>query len=164
MDIRPCGTYHATIETCVTVTMPDGKSAFKVYFVSSTGRDNPERFEWDRCPIDRQRFLQDFRASGRQGIGFVTAFPHITKVFVFPPRAEVLLDVEAFETATGQPLSLERPDGRCEFACLAEAVIANDEFLAWADAPDVPTYLRHAMPPGRADVHSNRKLADHFRD
>lgn len=162
MNIKPCGTYQAHIEDCTLVRMPDGKSAFKIYFVSIVGRPNRERFEWEHCPLNKASFVEAFRASGREGIGFVCAFPHITKVFVFPPRAEVLLDVCAFDTATGASISLEKENGYYEFACLAEAVIAQDEYLAWAAAADVAGYLEHVMPSGEAAVAANDKLARYF--
>ena len=157
MKIEKCGTYHAKVEGCELVSMPDGKSAFKVYFVSIVGRDNPARTEWKLCGLDRETFLRSFSASGEEGIGFVTAFPHITKVFRYAPKAEILQHVRAFDTRTGATISLER-GGFMEFACLAEALIAADEYKAWASAKSVEEYLAFRSPLEDALIADNAKL------
>ena len=59
-----------------------------------------------------------------KGIGFVTAFPHVTKVFRFAPSAETVLHVRAFHTADLTPMELARENGYLEFACYAEAALA----------------------------------------
>ena len=84
---------------------------------------------------------QPGKRNGHEGIGFVTAFPHISKVFRYMPKAEIILTVKAFETQTGKPINLDRGEGFMEFACLAEAVIANDEFRAWGESDTVEQYL-----------------------
>jgi hypothetical protein len=141
MKIQPCKTYRAVEAGRATVDMPDGRSWFKVYYVSITGRDEPARYEWGKGPFGREDFEGLLLASELEGIGFVTAFPHITKVFRFSPDAETVLHVRAFDTKTLAPLDLGRGMGWVEFACLAEALIAADEYRAWASAPDVETYL-----------------------
>ena len=164
MKIEKCGSYHAKIEGCELVAMPDGKSAFKVYFVSIVGRDNPSRTEWALCGIDKQAFIKAFRESGQEGVGFLTAFPHITKVFRYAPKSEVLLHVTAFKPATGEAISLDRGEGYTEFACLAEAVVANDEFKAWAKAPTVKEYLSFTSSEKDLPILSNTKLAEYVQE
>lgn len=162
MRVSSCGTYHASIENCQTVTLPDGKSAFKVYFVSIIGRSNPERFEWVHNALSKEQFLSNFAAKGYEGIGFVTAFPHITKVFRFSPKSEILMLVSAYNTQTGEPVNLDRGEGFTEFACLAEAMLANDEYRAWAKAASVPEYLAYVSDEHDAPVLDNAKLGRYF--
>ena len=163
MKIEKCGSYHGKIEGCELVTMPDGKSAFKIYFVSIVGRDNPSRTEWAHCGIDKQAFIKAFRESGQEGVGFLTAFPHITKVFRYAPKMEILQHVRAFDTKTFAPISLIRDDF-VEFACLAEALLAADEYKAWAAASSVEEYLRYVSPVENAPVFDNAKLKRYFSD
>jgi hypothetical protein len=141
MNIQGCRTYRAVADGRTTVDMPDGRSRFKVYYVSITGRDDPARYEWGKGPFSRDDFEGVLMASELEGIGFVTAFPHITKVFRFAPAMETVMHVRAFGTKTLEPLDLGREEGWVEFACYAEALIASDEYRAWAAAPDVAAYL-----------------------
>ncbi|MBR6058153.1 MAG: hypothetical protein IKP58_08310 [Victivallales bacterium] len=157
MNVEKCGSYHAKIEGCELVKMPDGKSVFKVYFVSIVGRDNPARTEWTHCGIDKSAFIKDFQASGQEGVGFLTAFPHITKVFRYAPKAEILQHVRAFDTKSGKTISLVRDDFT-EFACLAEALIAADEYKAWAAAKSVEKYLQFTSPVEDAPIIDHSKL------
>ncbi len=162
MKIEKCGTYHAEIENCELVRMPDGKSAFKVYFVSIVGRENPARTEWKLCGLEKAKFLEAFRASGVEGVGFVTAFPHITKIFCYAPKSEIIMHVRAIDTKTGNPISLERGGGFMEFACLAEALLAADEYAAWAKAASVEEYLAFTSAAKDAPVRDNAKLRRYF--
>ena len=164
MNISPCASYHGIIEECRTVIMPDGVSVFKVYFVSIVGRPTPERFEWSKNPLSKEEFIDRFRAMPFEGVGFVTAFPHITKVFRYAPKSEVLLHVTAFKPATGEAISLDRGEGFTEFACLAEAVVANDEFKAWAKAPTVKEYLSFTSSEKDLPILSNTKLAEYVQE
>ena len=50
MQISPCRMYHAQTVGRSLLRMPDGKSAFKTYYISVIGRDKPELYEWRRCP------------------------------------------------------------------------------------------------------------------
>ena len=161
MKIEKCGTYHAKIEECELVKMPDGKSAFKVYFVSIVGRDNPARTEWALCGLDKREFIEKFRESGEEGVGFLTAFPHITKVFRYAPKSEILQHVRAFDTKTFAPISLVRGDFM-EFACLAEALLAAEEYAAWAAAESVEEYLAFTSSVKDAPVQDNAKLRRYF--
>ncbi len=163
MKIEKCGTYHAKIEECELVNMPDGKSAFKVYFVSIVGRDNPARTEWSLCGLDKHEFIESFKKSGEEGVGFLTAFPHITKVFRYAPKSEILQHVRAFDTKTGATISLERGD-YMEFACLAEALLAADEYAAWAAAHSVEEYLAFTSSVKDAPVQDNAKLRRYFEE
>lgn len=141
MKIETCRPYRAEDAGRVRIAMPDGRSVFKVYYVSITGRDDPARYEWGKAPLGRGEFERQFAASGLEGVGFVTAFPHITKVFRFAPSSETVLHVRALETASLAPLNLDRGGGWVEFACYAEALLANDEYRCWAAAPSVEAYL-----------------------
>lgn len=141
MKIAACRSYHSRTVGSSVIRMPDGKSAFKFYYISIVGRDQPERYEWARCALSRPAFEARFAGSGIEGVGFVTAFPHITKCFRFAPAAETVLHVRAFNTADLTPLSLDRDDRFVEFACYAEAAIAADEYHAWARAATVTEYL-----------------------
>ncbi len=141
MIVEACSNYQAEIDDFRLVRKADGKSVFKIYYCSITGRPSPERYEWSRCKISKDQFAEDFAASAYEGIGFVTAFPHIAKVFRFAPKAEILEHVCAFKPEDGSAISLVRDDGFYEFACLAEAVLANDEFKFWAEAGSVEQYL-----------------------
>ena len=161
MIVEKCGTYHAKIEECELVMMPDGKSAFKVYFVSIVGRENPARTEWPLCGIDKREFIERFRQSGEEGVGFLTAFPHITKVFRYSPKSEILQHVRAFDTKSGAPISLVRGDFM-EFACLAEALVAAEEYAAWAAAKSVEEYLEFRSSVKDAPVVDNAKMRRYF--
>lgn len=142
MKVVPCRPYHGRVVERSMATMADGASRFKVYFVSIIGRDQPERYEWDRCGLAPAEFLRSFCGTALEGVGFVTAFPHITKVFRYSPEAEILLNVKALNTRDFSPLDLARPEGYVEFACYAEAALAADEYHAWARAESVADYLK----------------------
>jgi hypothetical protein len=119
----------------------NGAHAFKVYFIDITGRQHPERYEWDRSGCERASVLLGLKRAGVEGIGFVCAFPHIAKVFRFGPESETVLNVRAFRPADFAALDLGRSDGYVEYACLAEAVIAEAEYRLWAAARTVEDYL-----------------------
>jgi hypothetical protein len=136
----PASPYDARISGTRMLSCPDGRSLFKVYFLDIVGRQNPERTEWDRCPMSRDAFLAALPRVA-DGVGFVTAFPHVTKIFRFGPHAETVLDVRGLRTPDLCEYPLARGDGTFEFACLAETLIAADEFAFWASAADVGEYL-----------------------
>jgi hypothetical protein len=162
MQIAPCRTYHALTAGRSLVRMPDGISAFKVYYISVIGRDTPERFEWQHC----RRTFADFEAAllggGYEGVGFVIAFPHVTKIFRFSPGGETVLDVREFHTDGMRPMDCSRGEGFHEFACYAEAAIAADEYQAWAKAATVQEYLGFRSEAADFPVASNSKLAIHW--
>lgn len=146
MEVRPCPPYRARVDRTDRLDRLPDRSVFKLYFISITGRADPARYEWAPGPMTFDATVAALRALPLRGVGFVTAFPHITKVFRFAPAAETVLHVRAFRTADLAPLDLARDDGFVEFACYAEAAIAADEYRAWAEAPDVATWLRSLSP------------------
>jgi len=163
MEIAACRTYHGKTVGQSLLRMPDGRSAFKLYYLSNLGRPTPELFEWERAPLTPQGFERAFLAAGHQGVGFVTAFPHVTKLFRFSPGAETILDVRAFHTDGLRPLDLARPEGYVEFACYAEAAIAADEYRAWAGAAGVEEYLAFRSAAADFPVRSHVKLAEYWK-
>ncbi len=158
MHVMPCRPYHARLYRTQTLALPDGVSAFKLYFISLLGRD-PDRFEWEQAPGAAVALEARLTALRPDGVGFVTAFPHITKLFRFAPSAETVLHVHAFHTADLAPLDLAREDACVEFACYAEAVIAADEYHAWARARSVAEYLAAWSPFEDGPIVNPAKLA-----
>jgi hypothetical protein len=164
LNVTPCNPYDARIGGPHLVRLDDGVSAFKVYYVDIVGRDNPSRYEWDKCPLGKDEWLARFRKAGWDGVGFITAFPHITKIFRFAPDCEILLHVAAYDTQTGAPIDLNRQGGYVEFACYAEALLAADEYRFWAEAETVEQYLALFSDCTAAPVDSNTKLAAYAAD
>jgi hypothetical protein len=103
-------------------------------------------------------FLERFGAGPDEGVGFVTAFPHIAKVFRFAPDAEIVLHVKAFNPRDLSPLDLGRAEGYVEFACYAEAVVAADEFHAWGRCRSVPEYLEYWSPGQDTPIVDHAKM------
>lgn len=158
MKVSACRSYHGRIVDTKPVSMADGKSRFKIYFVSIVGRDQPQRFEWAHCGMTPDDFARRFAAGADEGIGFVTAFPHITKVFRYAPDVEILQHVKAFNTRDFTPIDLTRSEGYMEFACYAEAAVAADEYHAWARARSVAEYLDYWSPCKEAPILDHAKL------
>jgi hypothetical protein len=142
--------------------MPDGKSVFKVYYISVVGRDRPELYEWRHSPRTAADFEKAFLAGGHEGIGFVLAFPHVTKIYRFSPDGETILDVREFDTVGMTDRDCSRSDGYHELACYAEAAIAADEYRAWAAARTVNEYLALCSDAADFPVVSNSKLAAYW--
>jgi hypothetical protein len=163
MLVTPCRPYHGRTHDLKIIAMPDHKSVFKVYFISILGRDQPEAFEWEHAPFAPVQFEATFRSGPHEGIGFIIAFPHITKVFRFSPGAETVLDVTEFQTAGMRPKDCSRGDGSHEFACYAESMIAADEHEAWARAATVQDYLEFRSARLDFPVTAQTKLADYWR-
>jgi hypothetical protein len=163
MQLKTAKPYHAKLAGRSVIRMPDGKSVFKIYYLSMLGRDNPSRYEWEANPFTRENFEDSFSSGDFEGIGFITAFPHITKVFRFSPYTETVLDVREIDTRLGKDLDVSRPDGSHEFACYAEIIIAALEMAAWAQAPDVQSYLSFRMNVTEFDIQNNSKLADYWQ-
>jgi hypothetical protein len=162
MIVEPCRPYHARTVGRSQLRMHDGRSVFKVYYVSILGRDRPERFEWQRCGLARSEFESRFQAGSYEGVGFVVAFPHITKVFRFSPHAEAVLDVAEYETVGLVPKDGSRGDGTHEFACLAESAIAAEEHDAWARATSVDEYLVYWSGKSEFLVVDHAKLGSYW--
>jgi hypothetical protein len=156
MNISTCRTYHSRTVATDVLRMPDGVSVFKLYFVSIIGRDTPATFEWEHAAFTTGDVARRLASSALEGVGFVIAFPHITKVFRFAPAMETIMHVRAFHTPDLSPLDLTRADGYVEYACYAEAAIAADEYHAWAAAPRVEDYLatRSAFVDGPVADHA----------
>jgi hypothetical protein len=133
--------YHARLHQFERLEMPDGKSVFKLYFLSIIGRAQPEKYEWAYTPYTSAEFIRTFRTSGQQGLGFVITFPHVTKIYRFYADKETVLDVSEHHTADLRARDLSRGDGFHEFGCLAEAALAAEEYQAWASAHSVEEYL-----------------------
>jgi hypothetical protein len=162
IDPMPASPYDARSSGTRKLSFPDGRSFFKVYFLDIVGRQNPERYEWDRCPLSRDGFLAALPRVA-EGVGFVTAFPHVTKIFRFGPYAETVLDVRGVRTADLSEYPLARGDGTFEFACLAEALIAADEYTFWAAAADVGEYLGRWSPFTSGRIADPGKLGRYVR-
>jgi hypothetical protein len=160
--IQTCQLYNAHLDGHSLLRMPDGLSVFKVYYLSITGREKRELYEWDHAAHTREEFEKSFLSKGQQGIGFITCFPHITKVFRFSPANETVLDVREFTTVTVQPVDMARGDGFHEFACYAEAMIASREYTAWAKAASVEQYLKYRCDAPHFNINSNRKLKQYM--
>lgn len=158
MKIATCRSYHAQVVNRAAVALQDGRSFLKVYYVSIVGRPDSEKYEWAFCPLDPAQFEDKLKSLPFEGVGFLTAFPHITKLFTFSPASEILMLVSAFNTATFQPIPLERERGFYEFACLAEAAIAADEYGAWATAATVSDYLGFWSPFKDGPIAEHGKL------
>ncbi len=155
-EVKPCNTYAARPSGVATYC--DGPTVYKVYYVDIYGRQEPERYEWDRCELPRATAIEHLATAGVEGVGFVVAFPHITKVFRFAPSAETVMHVRAFRTTDFAPLDLQREEGYLEFACYAEAVIAAAEYELWARAKTVEEYLEGTWPGAEARIADHTKL------
>jgi hypothetical protein len=142
--------------------MPDGRSVFKIYYISAVGRPQRELFEWEHAPRTPHQFEAAFLAGGHEGVGFVLAFPHVTKVYRFSPDVETILDVREFNTEGMTPRDCSRSDGYHELACYAEAVIAADEYHAWGAATAVEEYLEFRSNAAEFPIASNTKLATYW--
>jgi len=162
MQIKPCQSYHAVLTDKLLVRNPDCKSVFKIYFISIIGRSEPSRYEWPGDKAVMGEFAGRFREKEFEGIGFATAFPHITKLFRFSPAAETVLDVRAFRTSDLAPVDLKRPDDYIEFACYAEALLAAAEYRLWAKAKTTAEYLAAFSSLDDGKIISHTKLANYF--
>ncbi len=162
MQVKPCRTYHGKTVGHSLVRMRDGRSAFKVYYISVVGRDAPERFEWERCPRTYGEFEQAILDSGVEGVGFIIAFPHVAKIFRFSPGGETVLDVREHHTEGLRAMDCSRSDGFHEFACYAEAVLAAAEFHAWAHAGTIEEYLGFRAKEDDFPVARHTKLAEYW--
>lgn len=159
-EIEPCKPY--TARPAGTSMYRRGDHAFKVYFVDIIGRDEPERYEWDRCGRDRTEVIDHLSSAQIEGVGFVVSFPHITKVFRYAPSAETIQHVRVFDTRDFSEIDLEREESYVEFACLAEAVIAAAEYRLWAEAETVRAYLARWTDWEQTGIHDSAKLAAYY--
>lgn len=158
MNVLPTKPYCSLVRDRFLLSLDDGKSRYKVYTIDLLGRDSPERYEWQHSGLSRQDLERRLANAPIEGVGFVTAFPHITKVFRYHPGAETVLAVRAFRTTSMDEYDLDRGDEFVEFACLAEALIAADEYRFWAAEKSVEAYLESWSDLGTADVTDHGKL------
>jgi hypothetical protein len=162
MQIATCQNYCAVSSGTTLLNMADGKSAFKIYYLSILGRTQPELYEWDQCSLTRDDFARRFLSGAHAGIGFVTVFPHITKIFRFAPSMETVMQVKAFETRSMVPQVCSEDDGFWEFACYAEAVIAAEEYRVWAASSSVAEYLTFWCPGSDFPLITSNKLRQYW--
>lgn len=162
MKVSDCNTYAA--RPAGRGFYRAGRSAFKIYYVDIYGREHPERFEWPLNDLGQDEVLAALEELEVEGIGFVLAFPHIAKIFRYSPEAEILMLVKAFKPRERTDIPLERGEGYVEFACLAEAVIAAEEYRFWAAAPSVEAYLEQWVEWGELPIVDHRKLQRYWRD
>jgi hypothetical protein len=160
---KPANPYHGVLSGREMFRGKDGKSAFKVYFIDIIGRKDPSRTVWAQCGVTKESFNERLAAvDGLEGVGFITAFPHIAKAFRFGPEAETVLNVRAWNSKDMTPLNLGRSQEYVEFACLAEAAIAAEEYLLWAHAKTVEEYLRDWAISTDWPVKQSDKLAEYW--
>ena len=163
IPVKPCRTYHAKISGRELLRGGDDKTALKIYYVDIIGRPPPSRTVWANCGLTQEAFIKRFGATdGVDGIGFVTAFPHITKLFRFGPENEICMNVRAWDTKTMADIDLSRSQGFVEFACLAEAALAADEFAFWAESETVEDYLARWSNYADGPIASNSKLLSYW--
>jgi hypothetical protein len=163
LPIKPCNTYHGVLSSRELYRGADGKSAFKVYFCDIVGRKEPARTVWAQCGLAKADFLKSLaKIVSAEGVGFITAFPHIMKVFRFGPEVETNCHVRAWSTQDLKPLDLARGEGYIEFGCFAEAAIAAEEFANWASVKSVEEYLGRWAISANWPVARNDKLAEYW--
>jgi len=139
---RPANPYHAVVRQGSLLRGTDGRTALKLYYIDILGRPESARTVWADSGMTEEGFAARLAATpGVEGVGFVTAFPHVTKLFRFGPETEIVLNVRGWNTRDLSDLPLGRSDGYVEYACLAEAVLAAEEFAFWQAAPSVEAYL-----------------------
>ncbi len=143
------------------VPFHETRCASKVYFVDIVGRDEPAKYEWAHCGRTQDEFVARLREFKPEGIGFVTAFPHITKVFQFGPNPETNLYTRAYHTETFEEMPLDY-SGATEVACAAEALILAEEFKLWLAAKTVDEYLGEFTDAGDAAFANHEKMLQRF--
>ena len=163
MLIAKCRPYHARTVRHSLLRMSDEKSVFKIYYISILGRDQPDQYEWEYCPHTQYSFEKVFLSGKHEGIGFVIAFLHITKVFRFSPYVETILDVSEFHTVDMHHMNCSRGDGSHEFACYAESIISADEYEAWANATTVEEYIAFRCNKTDFPIVSYTKLTTYWK-
>ena len=161
IEVKKGNPYNSKVVGKTQVAFEDSGSAFKVYFIDIRGRDDRAKYEWEHCGRTQEDFLERLRQLKPEGIGFVTAFPHITKVFQFGPTAETNLYTKAYKTETFEELPLDY-SGATEVGCAAEILIAAAELRFWLDAQTVDDYLAQACEAGDASFRNHRKMYERF--
>lgn len=161
--MKACNTYHGVLDERVLHRCSDGRSVFKVYFMDIIGRPEPARTVWAQSGLARDKFLTRLDTlEGLEGVGFITAFPHVTKAFRFGPESETVANVRAWNPREWTELPLARCQGYAEFACYAEAAIAADEFDFWAAAGSVEEYLARWSEQTDWPIQRHGKLMEYW--
>ena len=161
-QVLSCESYHGISAGQAVLNMPDGRSVFKLYLLSIIDRDEPALYDWANSRFSISEFKGRFRERGYEGVGFVTAFPHITKIFRYAPEVETVVDVRELDTATLDELDCNRNDQYHEFACYAESLIAADEYRAWAKANSVDEYLQFRCSLSDFPIVNHNNLCDYW--
>jgi len=161
-EIKKCLPYVSRVVGRARYEDEESGTSFKVYFVDIRGREQRERYEWSHCGMSHDDFLEALRGIAPEGIGFVIAFPHITKVFQFGPSPETNLYTRAYDTQGLKERSLDYGMGT-EVACAAEMLIAAEEFGFWLSAESVGDYLQRSTTAGDAEFRNHNKLWSHYQ-
>ncbi|MBM4085781.1 MAG: hypothetical protein FJ272_13415 [Planctomycetes bacterium] len=162
VKVKKCLPYTSKVVGRTLLKVDETKAAFKVYFVDIVGRAERQRYEWALCGATQEDFLARLKARRPEGVGFVTAFPHITKIFQFGPSPETNLYTRSFDTKTFEEKRLDYAEGATEVACAAEALILAQEFRFWLDAESVEAYLAKLADAGDASFRNCAKLAAYY--
>ena len=161
IEVKKGNPYTSTVVGKTQIVLEGTKSAFKVYFIDIRGRDDRAKYEWEHCGRTQEQFLEQLRQLSPEGVGFVTAFPHITKVFQFGPTLETNLYTTAYKTESFEDLPLDY-SGATEVGCAAEILIAAEELRFWLDAQTVDEYLAKTCDAGDAAFQNHRKMYERF--
>ena len=161
-EVLSCQPYHGSNAGQTVLNKPDGRSVFKLYLLSIIDRDEPAQYDWASSRLSISEFKVRFCEGGYTGVGFVTAFPHITKIFRYAPEVETVVDVRELDMATLAELDCNRSDQYHEFACYAELLIAADEYRAWAKADTVDEYLQFRCSLSDFRIVNHKKLSDYW--
>ena len=162
IQVLSCESYHGISAGQAVLNMPDERSVFKLYLLSIIDRNEPALYDWANSRFSISEFKIRFRERAYEGVGFVTAFPHITKIFRYAPEVETVVDVRELDTATLDELDCNRNDQYHEFACYAESLIVADEYRAWAKANSVGEYLQFRCSLSDFPIVNHNKLCDYW--
>lgn len=161
IKVKKGNPYTSKVVGKTQIELADTKSAFKVYFIDIRGRDDRVKYEWEHCGRTQEQFLDQLHNLNPEGIGFVTAFPHITKVFQFGPTLETNLYTTAYKTENFEVLPLDY-SGATEVGCAAEILIAAEELRFWLEAQTVDDYLSRTCDAGDAAFEDHHKMYERF--
>ena len=161
IEVKKGNPYTSKVVGKTQVAFEDSGSALKVYFIDIRGRDDRAKYEWSHCGRTQEDLLERLGQLKPEGIGFVTAFPHITKVFQFGPTVETNLYTTAYKTETFAELPLDY-SGATEVGCAAEILIAAAEMRFWLDAESVDEYLAQTCDAGDAAFRNHLKMYERF--
>ena len=161
VKVKKGNPYTSKVVGKTQIVLEGTKSAFKIYFIDIQGRDDRAKYEWEHCGRTQEQFLEQLRDLNPEGIGFVTAFPHITKVFQFGPTPETNLYTTAYQTESFEELPLDYNEAT-EVGCAAEILIAAEEFRFWLEAQTVEDYLTKTCDAGDAAFQNHHKMFERF--